>query len=81
MSSGSFGQNLGSESPMLDDDEDDDGQGDESETEQVTKSFGIMKVDAENKKTFYLGEAHWAALLNDVGQIFLRANSLPKSAS
>lgn len=47
-------------------DQDDDGADgqDESETEQVTKSFGVMKVD--NNKSFYISDAHWAAVLNDV---------------
>jgi hypothetical protein len=40
-----------------------DGQ-EESETEQVTKSFGVMKMD--NNKSFYISDAHWAAVLNDV---------------
>jgi hypothetical protein len=35
----------------------------------VTKSFGILKVDAERQKTFYVGEAHWAALLNEIGEV------------
>ena len=55
------------ESQMMDDD--DDGRTEESETDGVTKSFGIMKVDAEKQKTFYVGEAHWAALLNEIGDI------------
>lgn len=38
----------------------------ESDTEQVTKSFGIMKVD--NNKSYYISDAHWASLLNDVSQ-------------
>ena len=37
---------------------------DESDTEQVTKSFGILKV--HNNKSYYLSEEHWAAVLNDV---------------
>lgn len=37
----------------------------ESDTEQVTKSFGIMKVD--NNKSWYFSEAHWATVMNDVG--------------
>lgn len=45
-------------------DDDIDGQNEESETEQVTKSFGIMKVD--NNKSMYISEAHWASVLNDV---------------
>lgn len=36
----------------------------ESDTEQVTKSFGILKVD--NNKSYYLSEAHWASVLTDV---------------
>jgi hypothetical protein len=43
-----------------------DGQND-SETESVTKSFGIMKVD--NNKSYYISEAHWASVLNDVGRL------------
>lgn len=42
----------------------DDDEGPESDTEQVTKSFGIMKVD--NNKSYYISEAHWASVLNDV---------------
>lgn len=36
----------------------------ESDTEQVTKSFGVMKMD--NNKSYYISEAHWASVLNDV---------------
>ena len=36
----------------------------ESETEQVSRSFGVMRVD--NEKSMYYGEAHWAAILSDV---------------
>lgn len=36
----------------------------ESETDQVARSFGVMKVD--NNKSMYIGEAHWAAILSDV---------------
>ncbi len=50
--------------------EDDDmikeeGEGGESETEQVARSFGVLRVD--NEKSMYVGEAHWAAILSDVG--------------
>lgn len=55
------------ESQMMDDDE--DSRTEESETDGVTKSFGVMKVDAEKQKTFYIGEAHWAALLNEIGEV------------
>ena len=72
--SGSLGPNLDNElddSGMMDDDPDADidGQEPESETDGVTKSFGILKVDAEKQKTFYVGEAHWAALLNEIGEV------------
>lgn len=56
------------ETQMLDD-ENDEAQGDDSDTEKVTKSFGIMKVDSENKKTVYIGEGHWAAVLNDIAEV------------
>lgn len=48
------------------DDVDEDGPGnpEESDTEQVTKSFGIMKVD--NNKSYYISDAHWVSVLNDV---------------
>ena len=42
---------------------------DESETDGVTKSFGVMKVDAEKQNTFYVGEAHWATLLNEISEV------------
>ena len=42
---------------------------DESETDKVTKSFGVMKVDAERQKTFYIGESHWAALLSEISEV------------
>lgn len=44
---------------------DDDVHGaEESDTEQVTKSFGVMKMD--NNKSYYISDAHWASVLNDV---------------
>ncbi|KAJ9381434.1 transcriptional regulator family: Fungal Specific TF [Paecilomyces variotii] len=43
-----------------------DGQ-EESDTEQVTKSFGIMKVD--NNKSYYISDAHWASVLNDIAEV------------
>lgn len=48
-------------------DDDVDGQNEESDTEAVTKSFGIMKVD--NNKSMYISEAHWASVLNDVSGV------------
>ncbi|KAK5467939.1 hypothetical protein LTS15_000912 [Exophiala xenobiotica] len=67
--SGSLGPPLDNEldeTTMMDDE---DGQEVESETDGVTQSFGILKVDAERQKTFYVGEAHWAALLNEIGEV------------
>lgn len=55
---------IGSAQNYQDIDLDDDGDVDESDTEAVTKSFGIMKVD--NNKSMYISEAHWASVLNDV---------------
>ena len=49
----------------VDDIEDDaEGTHEESDTEQVIKSFGIMKMDSG--KYYYISEAHWASVLNDV---------------
>ena len=42
----------------------DDGEEGESETEQMAKSLGVLRVDG--KKSHYVGDAHWAAILNDV---------------
>ncbi|KAG0154531.1 hypothetical protein PDIDSM_99 [Penicillium digitatum] len=39
----------------------------ESDTDQVTKSFGIMKMD--NNKSYYISEAHWASVLNDISEV------------
>ncbi|RAH56457.1 C6 transcription factor [Aspergillus piperis CBS 112811] len=39
----------------------------ESDTEQVTKSFGIMKVD--NNKSWYFSEAHWATVMHDITEV------------
>lgn len=40
------------------------GVAEESETEQVTKSFGILKVD--NNTSYYISDAHWASVLHEV---------------
>ena len=42
----------------------------ESETDQVVQSLGVMKVD--NNKSMYIGDAHWATILNDVRFPILR---------
>ncbi|KAF7516545.1 hypothetical protein PCG10_002069 [Penicillium crustosum] len=39
----------------------------ESDTDQVTKSFGIMKMD--NNKSYYISDAHWASVLNDISEV------------
>ncbi|OKL58423.1 hypothetical protein UA08_06114 [Talaromyces atroroseus] len=46
---------------------DDEADVEESDTEAVTKSFGIMKVD--NNKSMYISEAHWASVLNDIAEV------------
>ncbi|KGY15821.1 hypothetical protein PABG_11056 [Paracoccidioides brasiliensis Pb03] len=42
---------------------------DESDTEQVTKSFGIMKVDAMTQKSYYVSEGHWTMILADIAEV------------
>lgn len=42
-----------------------DGEEAESETEQMAQSLGVLKV-YDNSKSMYFGEAHWAAILQDV---------------
>ena len=40
-------------------------EGDEIDSESdLTTQLGVMKVD--NNRSFYVGEAHWAAVLKDV---------------
>ncbi|KAL9100228.1 MAG: hypothetical protein Q9163_004367 [Psora crenata] len=39
----------------------------ESETDQVVQSLGVMKVD--NNKSMYCGDAHWAAILCDITEV------------
>ncbi|KAJ6172606.1 hypothetical protein N7470_001673 [Penicillium chermesinum] len=46
----------------------DDDHGEESDTEQVTKSFGVMKM-MDNNKSYYISEAHWATVLNDIAEV------------
>jgi hypothetical protein len=53
----------------------DDDEGPESDTEQVTKSFGVMKVD--NNKSYYISEAHWASVLHDVSGHVWRERTTP----
>jgi hypothetical protein len=36
----------------------------DSETDKVANSFGILHF--QNNKAMYIGDAHWAAILNDV---------------
>lgn len=63
--SGSSAQTRNSNSVSIDEDEAPMGQ-DESDTEQVTKSFGVMKVD--NNKSYYISDSHWASVLSEVSQ-------------
>lgn len=54
------------DSLVLEDDDMNEEQRDEdSDVEQVSRSIGIMKV--QNDRQFYASEAHWYAILSDVG--------------
>ncbi|KAL9009989.1 MAG: hypothetical protein Q9173_005028 [Seirophora scorigena] len=44
-----------------------DGEGPESETDQVAQSMGVLKV--YDNKSMYFGEAHWAAILQDIAEV------------
>ena len=39
----------------------------ESETDQMVQSLGVMRVD--NNKSMYYGDAHWAAILHDIKEV------------
>ena len=39
----------------------------ESETDQVVQSLGVMRVD--NNKSMYFGDAHWASILQDIKEV------------
>lgn len=41
----------------------------ESETDKVAKSFGVLHFN--NNKAMYIGEAHWATILHEVGNTLL----------
>lgn len=38
----------------------------DSDVEGVTNSFGVLKVDAEQQKSMYVGDSHWHLVLADV---------------
>lgn len=61
--SGSSVPTRNSNSESVDEDEMPTGP-EESDTEQVTKSFGVMKVD--NNKSYYISDSHWASVLSEV---------------
>ncbi len=59
------------DSQVLEDDDMNEEQRDEdSDVEQVSRSIGIMKV--QNDRQFYASEAHWFAILSDVGVLDIR---------
>ncbi|KKK13395.1 hypothetical protein AOCH_001635 [Aspergillus ochraceoroseus] len=58
---------IGSAQNILDLDVDDEPVQEESDTEQVTKSFGIMKFD--NNKSYYISDAHWASVLSEISEV------------
>jgi hypothetical protein len=39
---------------------------DDSDVEEVSKSFGVLKVDNETQKSMYVGESHWHLVLAHV---------------
>lgn len=59
----SAGSTRFSNEPDIDEDEMEGAE--ESDTDRVIKSFGIMKVD--NNHSYYISDAHWASALDDVG--------------
>ncbi|KAL1976503.1 hypothetical protein VTN31DRAFT_2785 [Thermomyces dupontii] len=65
--SGSSSVGSRQDSQEADADEDGDAQ-EESETEAVTRSLGVMKVD-NNKCSFYVSDAHWVSVLNDIAEV------------
>lgn len=68
--SGSLGSSLDIDDSQMMESGDGDGEGEgESETDGITKNLGILKVDQERNKTVFIGEAHWAALLNEIGEV------------
>ncbi|KAI9838669.1 MAG: hypothetical protein M1819_004983 [Sarea resinae] len=67
------GESAGTGSPghshELDDDDviKEEQNGEESETDQVARSFGVMKVGP--KGSSYYGDAHWATILSDIAEV------------
>ena len=57
------------EEMVKDEDEEEEG---ESETDRVAQSLGVLHV--HSNKSFYVGEAHWGAILNDVCQSLRRSS-------
>ena len=51
-----------------------EGEGEESDVEQVRKSFGFMKVDKHNNSV-YVADSHWATILSDVGHLLVASNT------
>lgn len=47
----------------------------ESETDGVTSSLGLMKVDQERNKVHYIGDGHWASLLAEIANELAEAKS------
>lgn len=48
----------------------------ESETDGVTSSLGLMKVDQERNKVHYVGDGHWATLLAEIANELAEASTL-----
>ena len=43
-----------------------EGEEEESDVEGVTNSLGVLKVDADQGKSMYVGDSHWHLVLADV---------------
>lgn len=58
--------------PDRDDDgemKDDDDEGDSDIDENLAESLGVLKVDADQGKSMYIGQEHWHSLLADVAEV------------
>lgn len=64
--SSSFPLDLDREDDDMIKEEDED---EESDVEGVTNSLGVLKVDADQGKSLYLGDSHWHLVLADIAEV------------
>lgn len=62
-SAGSFPPEQDQEDDNMIKEEDEDG---DSDVDGVASSLGVLKVDADKGKYFYMGDSHWNMVLSDV---------------